>query len=94
VHSLRLICFFSCFSLLLIFALTGCEVAPPPQNTGAEVFLYPKAEVDVSAYGVCHHVRNATKHTIAAFGVTERWPLFDTMTDGKGHVVSEVTPCK
>lgn len=79
--------------VFLSIGLAGCEAAPP-SDPGAEVFLYPKAEADIDAYGICRHVRNATNETITAFGVTPRtWSASHSAT-AQGVLMYEESPCE
>lgn len=67
----------------------------PTKSEGAEIYLYPGSEADISGYGRCAHVRNTTSDTIMTFGVNrELWPESRTITNERGDVMMELTPCK
>jgi hypothetical protein len=69
--------------------------ASSPQTDGAEIYLYPGSEADISAYGRCAHVHNTTSDTITAFAVSHAsWPESRTITNARGDILVKLTPCK
>jgi len=99
-----------CFFLLvfLVFsvpalaanAIPDQSAAKPAQTSsakseGAEIYLYPGSEADISGYGRCAHARNTTSDTIVAFGLSrETWPESRTITNDGGDILMKLTPCK
>jgi hypothetical protein len=69
--------------------------SPSVETDGAEIYLYPGSEADISGYGRCAHARNTTSNTIVAFALSrETWPISHSRTNDRGDLVMELTPCK
>jgi hypothetical protein len=99
-----------CFILLVVLALPVSALAATPasdpsaskhagtaaaKSDGAEIYLYPGSEADISAYGRCAHVKNTTSDTFTAFAIRrETWPQMTSLTAEQGVIVTEITPCK